>query len=155
MKKIILLLAFCITSFKGYTQQDVYNQIVSLLNQTYPEVKTSNKLIAINYWSVNDLKSREANKEFNKTAKIYEFAKLKGGLKGMIVVAICIDNTSSESLIVLNKDGNTKLLALNNMDFNPVRTEIVNQVYNSEGSLIYTNLETTKIFSSINHLITR
>jgi phosphoglycerate-specific signal transduction histidine kinase len=155
MKKIILLIAICFAGFKGFTQQDIYNQIVTLLNQTYPDVKTTDKLIAINFWSVNDLNSREANKEFNKTAKIYEYAKLKGGLKGLHVLAICIDNASSESLIVFDKDGNSKLLQISNADFTKDVLKVGNQVYDSKGSLIYENLETSKIVSSINHLITR
>jgi hypothetical protein len=83
--------------------------------------------------------------------KIYEFAKLKGGLKGL--VCVIINKEGDAASIILNKDGATKLIQLNNLDV-PSNT-VSNFVFDENGKEVYKNIPSGKIFESINQLITR
>ena len=151
MRKLIpIILFFAFTSVLN-AQSDLFLKVKQALKETHPEISTENRLIAVNIWSSNNQESREANKQFNNNYKIYEFAKLKGGLKGLICVAINKEGESSS--IILNKDGATKLIQLN--DVKIADSNISNIVFDEQGNEVYKNLVPDKIFESINKLITR
>ena len=151
MKKIITLL-FLTFMLKANSQSDLYTKIKNQLKSEHSEINLENKLIAVSFWSANDLTSRDANKQFNKVYTTYEFAKLKGGLKG--IICITINKTSENATIGLAKDGVNKLIPINNVDLNDVGT-LTNIVYDTQGNEVYKNIAPEKIFESINKLITR
>lgn len=155
MKKTISILLIAFASLSAAAQDQLYKQLVQLIQENNPQVKTDNKLIAVNFWSIKDLNSREANKAFNKAVNVYEVARLKGGLKGLIAIAVCTDGDEAESVIVLNKDGNTRLIPLKNTNFHTDLLKPGNWVFDSQGVAVYSNLQTTTIFNAINQLITR
>ncbi|MDO9000039.1 MAG: hypothetical protein Q7W45_09765 [Bacteroidota bacterium] len=150
MKKLSLIFLFSIFAMFLNAQSDVYLKVKKAIQENYPEISLENKLIAINNWSSNNQESREANKEFNRIYKIYEFAKLKGGLKGLVCVSI--NNEGDAASIILNKDGASKLLQLNKIE---ISTPNSNVVFDDKGNEVYKNISSDKIFESINKLITR
>ena len=151
MKKIITLL-FLAFMLKSNSQVDLYTKIKSQFKSQYPEINLENKLIAISFWTSSDLSSRDTNKQFNKVYTTYEFAKLKGGLKG--IVCISINKTAENASIILTKDGVSKLIQISNIDLNDIGT-LANVVYDALGNEVYKNIAPEKIFESINKLITR
>ncbi|MDP3556986.1 MAG: hypothetical protein Q8T03_06395 [Bacteroidota bacterium] len=150
MKKLSLIFLFSIFAMFLNAQSDVYLKVKKAIQENYPEISLENKLIAINNWSANNQESREANKEFNRIYKIYEFAKLKGGLKGLVCVSI--NDEGDGASIILNKDGASKLLQLNKIE---ISTPNSNVVFDDKGNEVYKNISSDKIFESINKLITR
>ena len=156
MRKILFI--FCLTTLYAFVhaQSDLYLKIITIISKTNPEIITTNKLIAYNVWSVSNGESREANKSFEKVYKTYEYAKLKGGLKGIVVVAINKDDLSTTANITYNKDGITKMISLKLEDFKGIESGLTtNAVFDSKGNEIYENLGASQIFNSINKLVTR
>lgn len=146
-------------SFVGSAQTDLYNKLSSFISNQTKE-KIDSRLIAVNLWSVNDKSSRELNQEFEEAYKTFEYAKLKGGNKGIIVLNINLDNDVVNADITLKKDGITKLMKVSNDN-----TEIINAfkgknpgyniVFDDKGNLVYENLIQGSVFTSIQKLITR
>ncbi len=152
MRKLIPIVLFMAFSTLLNAQSNLFLKVKQAIKEKHPEISVDNKLIAVNIWSANNQESREANKQFNNNYKIYEFAKLKGGLKGIICVAINTEGESSS--IILNKDGASKLIQLNGIDVSNSNA-MSNVVFDDQGNEIYKNLPPDKIFESINKLITR
>ncbi len=156
MKKLLLTLSLFTFAFVGKSQDDLYQQLKTAITQSHPEINMDNKLIAYNIWSVADAESREANKSFEKAYLVWEKAKLKGGSKGIVVVAINKDNLSSTASIVFSKDGMVKTLSFKYDDLRGLNEGTpANLVFDSNGQQIYKNLKAQVVYSSINSLITR
>jgi hypothetical protein len=156
MKKLLLICsAFFLSTFLN-AQSDLYVKIKKALQQTHPELVTDNKLLAINIWSVEDINGRETNKSFEKAYHVYEFARLKGGLRGLVFVTLNVDNLSSTATITLSKDGVIKSISLKAEDVEGLNSYgIENVVFDSTGNSVYKNLSASTVFSSIQSLITR
>ena len=155
VKKILIAASFASLSFFGMAQINFYQKVKNLINITHPEINTENRLIAFNVWSVDDSESREANQSFEKAYSVYEYARLKGGSKGIIVVSFNKDNLSSSAVISYNKDGIFKIIPFKVTDLEGLNEGTSNLVFDSGGNEIYKNLSAQNIFSSIQHLITR
>ena len=98
----------------------------------------------------------DLNKAFEKVANTYEFAHLKGGLKGIVVLLINKDNLSSLANISLSKDGIKKSINLKLSDLKQHNSDLPsNIIFDSNGKIIYNNLEAINVFEKINQLITR
>lgn len=152
MKKITLIVLLVAGMNVLQAQSDLFIKIKKAIVENYPDVTIENKLIAVNFWSTSNEQSREVNKQFNKAYKIYEFAKLKGGSKGLVAVAI--NNEGAATATILNKDGATKLITLNSIDISTTN-EFTNVVFDYQGNEVYKNTLPEKIAESINKLITR
>ncbi|MCA0429770.1 MAG: hypothetical protein LCH32_04650 [Bacteroidetes bacterium] len=148
MKNFFLTIAIIISS-NVFAQDSFYTNLISKIKSTYPEINTTNKLISVNFWQAKDISSRDCNKQFDKVYSTYEFAKLKGGNKGIICFNVCIDENLAE--ISNQKDGIKKLIPISISPNNGLK----NIVFNSNGEELYKNIESNKVFESIHQLITR
>lgn len=156
-KTITLLFFLAVTGFNA--QNDLYSKLNSFVANQTKEV-LENRLIAVNIWSVNDKNSRELNIEFEEAYKTFEYAKLKGGNRGIIVLNVNLDSDPVNADITLQKDGVTKLIKVPS-----VNTEIINSlkgknagyniVFDNKGNLVYENLLQGTVFTNIQKLITR
>lgn len=159
MKKIVLNLIFglLLVSFSSKAQVPSYNQLVSIVQAKLPSLDVYNKIVAINVWSASNAASRETNKEFDKAYKLWEFAKLKNGSKGAVVISCNVDNDATTASIAITKDGITKLINVNKNDYDFLKNISLgsNYVYDNTGAKLYENLTSDKIFTSFNQLITR
>lgn len=162
--KLSFVILFFFTFLKVNGQNNNYASIQKEITSTFPEINFSNKLLVLSIWNSNDLNSREMNKEIQRVYTIYQGAKLKDGLKGVVFVSISSDNNELQYSICRNKDLNTYNYSIcdfkgydkNSKLFNmSLDNNIKNIVYNSKGILVYQNLETDKIFKSFNSLLTR
>jgi len=160
MKKNILLI-FCLgfLIFNLSAQTLDYNSLVSYIKNNTKENPT-NKIISVNIWSLNDQASREANIDLNNTAFIYKDAKLKNGSKGMIGISICLDNDEVGNNITLKKDGINNLIRINASDITNLislngKTSGYTVGFDSNGNLLFENLQNTTFLNSIRNLITR
>ena len=156
MKKNIftgfIILYTCLLS----AQSNLNFEVKNLIYSQYPNTNIENTLLAINFWSVSDSKSRDLNKAFEKVANTYEFAHLKGGLKGIVVLLVNKDNLSSLANISLSKDGIKKAINLKLSDLKQHNSDLPsNIIFDSNGKIIYNNLEAINVFEKINQLITR
>lgn len=151
MRKLSLILFFSAITTILNAQSDLFLKVKKAIQENHPEISLQNRLIGVNIWSANNAESREANKQFNSVYKIYEFAKLQGGRKGLICVTI--NKEGDAASIILNKDGATKLIQLNNFDVSAITNS--NFVFDEQGTEVYKNISSEKIFESINKLITR
>ena len=137
-------------------QSNLNFEVKNLIYSNYPNTNIENTLLAINFWSVSDSKSRDLNKAFEKVANTYEFAHLKGGLKGIVVLLVNKDNLSSLANISLSKDGIKKSINLKLADLKQHNSDLPsNIIFDSNGKIIYNNLEAINVFEKINQLITR
>lgn len=148
---LITLLLFLTHSF--IAQQDLFLKVKVKLQKEYPEVVLENKIIVINVWSSNDLKSREVNRELNKAAQTFKVAKLKGGSKGLVAVYINTDSDKELEIITLEKDKINNPITVSRENLN--LKEITNVIYDSNGVLISEAIPANLIFQSIQQLITR
>lgn len=159
MMKGLYISIFVLGSLLCNAQSNLYNKLNSYLTNQTKEIVT-NRLIAINVWSVNDKNSRNLNAEFEKAYKTYDYAKLKGGSHGIIVLNITLDKDAVNSNIVLKKDGITKMISIPNDNVDILKelkdkTAGYNIVFDSNGNMVYENLATGNVFNSIHQLITR
>lgn len=154
MKRILfgLFVIFCVTV---NAQTESYNKLVEALHESYPMLNLNNKLIVVNPWSLSETGSRELNKAFAKALATFEVAKLKGGRDGMIVVALNTTDSGPEAKIALKKDGAEKLILIDSKELNENGLFTGNAVFDSNGTIIYSNLESADVFPSIQKLITR
>ena len=155
MKKLLFTLSFAAIGLLSSAQVSLYQNAKKLLSETHPEISTENRLIAINVWSETNTESREANKGFEKTYSVYERARLKGGSKGIIVIAVNKDELTPTAVITFTKDGISKLISVKLSDLEGIDANTTNVVFDSNGNEVYKNLSAPNIYSSINHLITR
>ena len=153
MKKAAIIL-FVFFAGKFLSQENLFQKIKEEIKKNYPELKLENKLIMINTWSVNDLKSREANAQLNKALVVYGGAKLKGGPWGIIGVLICKDGDLDAATVTLSKDKIDKPLNIKQSE-NLQINSFTNIVYDSGGKEINKNIASEKIYESIHQLITR
>lgn len=160
LKMRYVFLAFVLmTAFASKAQTDLYSKLTSFISNQTKE-KIENRLIAIHVWSVNDQASRKVNDEFDETYHAFEYAKLKGGNKGIIVLDINFENDVVNADITLQKDGISKSIKVPSEN-----SEIVaalkgkqagyNVVYDNKGNIVYENLTQGTVFSSIQKLIIR
>ena len=156
MKKNIFTGFIILNTFLLSAQSNLNFEVKNLIYSNYPNTNIENTLLAINFWSVSDSKSRDLNKAFEKVANTYEFAHLKGGLKGIVVLLINKDNLSSLANISLSKDGIKKSINLKLADLKQHNSDLPsNIIFDSNGKIIYNNLEAINVFEKINQLITR
>ncbi|MBK9283385.1 MAG: hypothetical protein IPM51_03610 [Sphingobacteriaceae bacterium] len=151
MKKIGLITLILISSILS-AQDNLYTKIKERLKAEHPEINLENKLIAVNVWSAQDKTSRDMNAELNKAYSIYEFAKLKGGSRGMIGVLVSLNEDLSLNDITLTKDKTEKAISVVSNGLNV--SGIKNVIFDSEGTVIQKNLE-AGLFKQINQLVTR
>lgn len=154
-KKILLTLALITMGLFSQAQNDLFTSLKKVISETHPEINLDNKLIAMNVWSLNNSESRETNESFEKAYIIYEVAILKGGRKGLVVLAVSKDELSSEAVITLKKDGVTKMISIKLSELKGLDSATSNIVFDSDGHEVYKNLSSPNVFKSIQHLITR
>lgn len=150
----LFFIAACLSA-----QSDLYSKLNSFVSNQTKEIH-ENRLIAVNVWSANDKLSRDLNKEFEESYKTFEYAKLKGGNKGIMVLSVNLDNDDVNADITLQKDGITKLIkvsAINTEIINALKGKIAgyNIVFDNKGNLVYENLQQGTVFTNIQKLITR
>lgn len=145
-----------LTGFSGKAQNPTYNQLVSIINSKQPGLIVANKLIAFQVWSTADVKSRDANKEFDRMYTIYENVKFKDAHKGTIVISCNIDDVTTGN-ITATKDGIQKVILINKSEFNFLNnlTSGSNLMYDNTTSKVYENIPADKIWNSYTQLIIR
>ncbi len=157
MKHIVFSFALLFLSKGIHSQNEqLFKGVKQLLQTRHPELNLEDKLIALNFWSVSDESSREANLAFEKVCSTYSVSKLKGGKKGLVVVLLNKDSLDDLSVITLNKEG---ILCSHSLKLSELQKQTLietkNVVFNSNGELVFSNLPNDQIFSSIHSLITR
>ena len=158
-KNIFLFLCLGFLNFNLKSQVLDYNSLVSYI-QTYTKEDPKDKIIMVNIWSVSDKNSRDGNIDLNNTITIYKNAKLKNGSKGVIGIVICIDNDQVTNNIALKKDGINTLIRINAADVAQSillngKTAGYNVGFDSNGNVLFENLQNTTFLNSIRNLITR
>jgi hypothetical protein len=151
MKKLALILFIVVA--KALAGQTDFKSIKTKLSEKYPNVNLDGKLIFVNYWSPSDEESRQRNKQLNSTYHVYEHAKLKGGNKGLIAVAICESEESEATKSILKSDNAANLFTLS-LGTSSANTPN-NLLFDSEGKVISSGIKSDEIFNSIHKLITR
>src|SRR5688572_7948754 len=110
MKRTVFTLALFVIGLFSVAQVDLHDKILHYLKIYHPEISTANKIVAVNFWSIDNPTTREANKSFEKVYSTFEIAKLKGGVNGIVVLSISKDNLSTEATIAMTRDGVKKLI---------------------------------------------
>lgn len=156
MKRHLFLLCLLCLGLGAGAQNPIFLKIKEILIAEHPEIALNDKLIAFNSWSLEDVEGRERNKSFDNVYDIYEWAKLKGGKKGLVVVSIHQDGSTPTASTTLYHDGIRKLILISGQSLKEVlRGAPSNMVFDSEGNEVYRNLQTDEVRGSVNKLITR
>lgn len=159
MKRLSGIFFILFLAFHSFAQSNLFVKLtaaIALQTGKQPD----NKLIAVNVWSAENRSSRNLNAEFDKAAKVYEYAKLKGGLYGIIGVSFSLDQDQVNVDVTLKKDGITKLISFSVKDAGLAqilgsKPAGYNIVFDRDGAVVYEDLKEGTVFSSINQLITR
>lgn len=152
MKKAFLFVL--VATVKTMLAQDpLYTKICQRIKAEQPELRTENKIMVVNVWDPSSQESRKKNVQLNNAYTTYEFAKLKGGSKGMIAVLICIVPDINQQEIVLGKDKVSKAIRIADSRAFGV-TETGNYFFDSNGNIMSKNVA-VDLFREINQLITR
>lgn len=152
MKKI-LMIACCLFVSLCDAQQDIYQKVNAFVKQNDPMLLVQNKVMVINFATDNLKSDKSVYSTLEKTANVYGSAKLKGGKSGVICVAVVKD---TQEQIALNKQGYKNLLVITKSQLENI--DIIgldNITFNSDGEVVFKNLEPGKIYEAINQLITR
>lgn len=156
MNKLVIALAAVLCTAIYSAQTDAYVKLKKAIELAHPEISTENRLIAYNMWSVSDAESRDANKSFEKVYRTYEYARLSGGRRGIVVLVVNKDNLTGTAVITLHKDGVDKCLSVKAEDLPEISAgAATNMVFDSNGNEVYRDLPAASVFSSIQKLITR
>lgn len=155
MKKIFLIQVFFLFCMIVKAQTVSYQKLKDLLQLYHPEINTENKLIAYTLWLPEDKESRELLKQFEKVYGFYEFAKLKGGSKGLIVLAFDQSNSESNTRISFHKDGILKTIPFNSDLLDANVSALKNAVFDANGNMILKNLDKAQVIESIHQRISR
>lgn len=164
MYKIVFCYILIMLTYSLSSQNLNYTVISNELRTSYPEMDFSNKLLVISHWNSVNPVLRESNKEFHRVCKIYEGAKLKGGLKGIVFVSISSDTEEVPYSICLKKDGvNSRFLICDFKSFSAhsklstlgLSSQIKNLIFDHNGNVLHKNIETNQIYSTFNSLLTR
>ncbi len=157
MNKLLLTISVMVCAIQLNAQAGLYFKLKTLIGQSHPEINLNQKLVAVNVWSVNDQESREVNKGFEKACDVYQAARLKGGLKGLVVVTVNKENLLSEAVITLTKDGIVKSIPfkLEELSAELSAYPVKNAVFDTNGNEVYKDLPSSAVFNSIHQLITR
>ena len=151
-----MLLLFILLCGTGLAQNPLHTRILELIRTQYPNISTTDKLIAYNAWGLEDQQGRDRNQSFDKAVSIYANARLKGGLKGLLVVSLCTDAAKGIAATVLEADGIARLLVLDKNDLGEIFAGAPrNMVFDASGAEVYRNLDAGEVLTSINKLITR
>lgn len=162
--KNIILIFFILISGLSFSQTINYSKIVSKITSNHPNLDISNKILIVSVWNSTDASSRDMNKEFFRTYKTYQHAKLSGGLKGVIFISISSDAEELNFKIAAQKDiSDYPLVFCDYLSFQEpgmlydlnISANTKNLIFNSSGELIFSNLETNSIFITFNKLTTR
>lgn len=153
MIKRVMVMAIVLISGLCNAQDELYQKLSLLIKQNYPGLTVQNKVLVVGFLDPKVDKSMEGLKSLDKAGNVYETAKLKGGRSGALCVNVVND---SQSEIVFNKQGHKHVIVINasqlgTMDLNGIN----NMTFDSNGKIVYKNLEPEKIFEAINQLITR
>jgi len=152
MKKNLLLLLIFVAGYLG-AQQDIYKTVSEALKKNTPKVVLENKILVINFSSNPTEINKVVAADLEKTANVFQAAKLKDGRKGVICVSI-VPNALVE--IMLDKEGYKKTMKLLASDLGDINvSNIENIIFNANGDVLYKNIEETKIYTSVQKLITR
>lgn len=152
MKKTLMIACCLFVSLCG-AQQDIYQKVNAFVKQNNPTLVVQNKVMVINFVTDNLKSDKNVYSTLEKTANVYGAAKLRGGKSGVICVAVVND---TQEQIALNKQGYKNLYViiktqLENVDI----SGLDNITFNSDGEVVFKNLEPGKIYEAINQLITR
>jgi hypothetical protein len=150
MRKITSLVLLLFAGYIG-AQTERVGKIKEMLQGQFPALVLEDKLLFVASEVNGKTYSIDELSELNRTAGVYEFAKLKGGSKGLICVLIVKDSSRE---IELNKNGISKVLKLKIPQGNPI--ELEKPVFvQADGSEKIQALDEVKIFKTVNALITR
>lgn len=150
MKKVIIVL-LTVWSYSLSGQSVQVSEIKNAITSKFNTVTLENKIVFIASELNGKMFEQEDLKELEKTASVYEFAKLKGGVKGIVCVLIVKDAARE---IELNKLGIQKVYKLQEKDATKLNLE--NPVFiNAQDEIQNHNSSSIKIFGTVNRLITR
>ncbi|MDZ4664944.1 MAG: hypothetical protein SGJ15_08730 [Bacteroidota bacterium] len=152
MKKTLMIACCLFVSLCG-AQQDIYQKVNAFVKQSDPTLMVQNKVMVVNFVEANLNDDKSVYSTLEKTANVYGGAKLKGGKNGVICVAVVSD---TQAQIALNKKGYKNLHVITKSQLeNADVSGIDNITFNSNGEVVFKNLEPGKIYEAINQLITR
>jgi hypothetical protein len=150
----LLLIAMILFCFKTITsQENLSESVYSHALKHSSGIDLQNKIIVVNIWSTTNTESRNCNKAISKTMQMYQYAKLKGGTKGIVTFDICLDDLLNAAQIIRAKDEVTNSILLSNEQ--NLQLKESNFVFDSFGKLIFQNIPAASINESIHQLITR
>ena len=151
--KQLLIIAFALVVNLCNAQDEIYQKVNTFIKQNHPELITQSKILVVNFVNPSQSDDKGVHKSLEKTGSVYEVAKLKGGRNGVICVTVVKD---AQSQIALNKQGHKHIHVINGSQLQNLDTNgIDNITFNSNGEVVYKNLESNKIYEAINQLITR
>lgn len=150
---LFLLFAF---SVPMRAQSSLFNVLRLAIAEQQPEIDLNEKLIAYSYWTCDNYESRSMSMEFEKVASVYRNAKLKGASKGLVVVLINTTDDGSKAEITFKKDGLQFCLLVDSSNvYMPKKNTGSNGIFDPSGRIVYENLPTDRVYSSVQSLITR
>lgn len=150
MRKITSLILLLCAGYIG-AQTNRAEKVKDILQVQFPALVLEDKLIFVASEVNGKTYSMDELSELNRTAGVYEFAKLKGGSKGIICVLI-VKDASRE--IELNKNGISKVLKLKMPQGNSIELETPVFIQSDDSEKV-NGLDDVKIFKAVNALITR
>lgn len=152
MKRSLTIALLFVISFCG-AQKEIYQKVSGLIIQNNPDLKIEGKVVVINFDRISPQLNKTLYSQLEKTANVYEVAKLKGGKKGVVCVTI-VNDTQAE--VVLNKEGYKKLVKIKITNLGTISVEnIKNIAFDSNGDVVFKNINENEIYESVHKLITR
>lgn len=167
MKRIyLLILASMLSVFYSFNKapmNDDYSNLTSIIKNKNAQFLLEDKLLLVTFWSSNNAESREMNKEALRVYKIYKYAKLKGGVKGVSLFTVSSDSDKKNWEIALNRDNlndetnHVEQKGLNSDLFKALKVNQVpfNILYDSNGNELARNITSEGMFKYFNSLVTR
>jgi hypothetical protein len=151
-KKLLILACMLIIGY-SHAQEGMYDRLIEQLQKSQPDLVLNDKVLVVNFTNKKGLNDKAVTKELERIATVYEHAKLKGGKKGVVCIEV-INTIQME--IQMTKDGFVKTKKVIASDaILGTGPDYTNVVFTSTGEVVYTNITTDKLFSSVNKLITR
>jgi hypothetical protein len=156
-----LFFLFSVSLF-GQNNSEKLGNLKNLIETLHPTIDFKDKLVIVSVWSVEDIESRELNKEAYRVYKIYERAKLKNGEKGTVFISVLLNSDEQIRNLAINKDridpavvfSETGLKNLLSSQWNITNAQS-NIVFDKSGEIKFQNVPKDQLFPSLRSLITR
>ena len=153
MKNIVIICLLALVS-AGNSQNSDGRNLRATVASVYPEVNISDKLLFFVFYRNSDVDFESGSEELKKIQSTFNVARLRGGLKGIRVIKVVIDDGMTGVLARKAAGSDFLGLHISELGLNNIKSGD-NLLVDADGNVVNKDIPANRRFSSVQQLITR